>query len=71
MVHAVLPQMRRQKDGLIINITSIAGKRTISDLAGSSYCASKFAMNSLVRAHHHASNATNVFASPWSWELGR
>ena len=53
MVHAVLPQMRRQKDGLIINITSIAGKRTISDLAGSSYCASKFAMNSLVRAHRH------------------
>ena len=50
LVHAVLPQMRAQQDGLIINVTSIAGKRTISTLAGSSYCASKFAMNSLGEA---------------------
>ena len=47
VVHAVLPEMRRRKDGLIVNITSIAGKRTISKLAGSAYCASKFGMNSL------------------------
>jgi NADP-dependent 3-hydroxy acid dehydrogenase YdfG len=50
LVHAVLPHMRAQSDGLIVNITSIAGKRTISTLAGSSYCASKFAMNSLGEA---------------------
>ena len=50
LVHAVLPQMRAQQDGLIINVTSIAGKLTISTLAGSSYCASKFAMNSLGEA---------------------
>ena len=50
LIHAVLPHMRAQQDGLIINITSIAGKRTISKLAGSSYCASKFAMNSLGEA---------------------
>ena len=35
VVHAALPQMRHQQDGLIINVTSISGKRTISDLAGS------------------------------------
>jgi hypothetical protein len=50
LIHAVLPCMRAQQDGLIVNITSIAGKRTISKLAGSSYCASKFAMNSLGEA---------------------
>ena len=46
-VHATLPVMRAQADGLIINVTSVSGKRTISDLAGPGYCASKFAMNSL------------------------
>lgn len=43
--------MRKRKNGLIINIASIAGKRTISPLAGSSYCASKFGMNSLGAPH--------------------
>ena len=42
VVHAALPVMRKQRDGLIINVTSISGKRTISDLAGAAYCASKF-----------------------------
>jgi NAD(P)-dependent dehydrogenase (short-subunit alcohol dehydrogenase family) len=65
LVHAVLPQMREQQDGLIINITSIAGKRTISTLAGSSYCASKFAMNSLGEAinleeYEHGIRCTNI-----------
>lgn len=50
VVHAALPVMRAQQDGLIINVSSISGKRTISDLAGAAYCASKFAMNSLGNA---------------------
>ncbi len=45
-LHAVLPQMRKRKDGLILNVTSIAGKRAIA-LGGIAYSASKFAMTSL------------------------
>ena len=53
VVHAALPVMRKQRDGLIINITSISGKRTISDLAGAAYCASKFVSEAchIIRAH--------------------
>ena len=50
VTHAALPVMRAQHDGLIVNVTSISGKRTISDLAGSAYCASKFAQQSLGNA---------------------
>lgn len=45
-IHAVLPQMRQRRDGLIINISSIAGKRAAA-LGGIAYCASKFAMTAL------------------------
>jgi NADP-dependent 3-hydroxy acid dehydrogenase YdfG len=45
-LHAVLPQMRQRRDGLIINISSMAGKRAIR-LGGVAYCASKFAMSAL------------------------
>lgn len=45
-IHQVLPAMRRREDGLVINISSIAGKRAIS-LGGVVYCASKFAMTAL------------------------
>lgn len=45
-IYAVLPQMRERKDGLIINISSIAGLRALM-LGGVAYDASKFAMTAL------------------------
>ncbi len=43
---SVLPAMRERKDGLIVNISSIAGKRA-GVLGGVAYNASKFAMTAL------------------------
>lgn len=45
-IHAVLPIMCKQQDGLIVNIVSLAGLRVLP-LAGGPYCASKFAASAL------------------------
>jgi NAD(P)-dependent dehydrogenase (short-subunit alcohol dehydrogenase family) len=45
-MYSVLPQMRARRDGLIINVSSISGKRALT-LGGIAYCASKFAMSAL------------------------
>jgi NAD(P)-dependent dehydrogenase (short-subunit alcohol dehydrogenase family) len=49
LLAAVLPDMRRRRDGLIVSISSIAGKRALP-LAGPAYCASKFAATALATA---------------------
>ena len=43
---AVLPQMFDRKDGLIVNVVSVAGKRA-NPLGGAAYVAAKFGMGSL------------------------
>ena len=45
-IYAALPGMRQRRSGLIVNISSIAGKRALK-LAGVGYCASKFAMTAI------------------------
>jgi len=45
-MHAVFPQMLERRDGVIVNISSIAGKRA-SPLGGTAYAASKFGMSAL------------------------
>ena len=45
-IHAVFPGMAARKNGLIININSIAGKRA-TPLGGLAYAASKFGMTAL------------------------
>ena len=46
VLHAVLPGMREKKDGLVFNISSVAGKRALP-IAGPAYAASKFAATAL------------------------
>lgn len=64
-IHAVLPQMRSRKDGLIINVSSIAGLRA-SLLGGVAYSASKFAMTALgtcvgLEERNNGIRVTNVY----------
>lgn len=64
-LYAVLPKMREAGDGLIVNISSIAGKRAAA-LGGIAYCASKFAMTALGIAAgneeaKHGIRITNVY----------
>lgn len=65
IMSAVLPAMRERQDGIVVNVSSIAGKRAI-ELGGIAYCASKFAMTALGTAvgQEEANNGiriTNVY----------
>jgi len=47
--HAVLPMMRAQRDGLIINVSSWAG-RHVSAVTGPAYSAAKFGLNAVTES---------------------
>ena len=49
LIHAALPAMRDRKDGLVFNISSVAGKRAYP-LAGMAYSASKFGVTGMASA---------------------
>ena len=64
-MYCVLPEMRQRRDGLIINISSIAGKRAAA-IGGVAYCAAKFAMTALGTAvanedGENGIRVTNIF----------
>jgi len=58
-MHAVLPQMRERKDGLIVNISSISGKRAAA-IGGVAYNASKFAVAALGISVANEEAANNI-----------
>ena len=64
-IYQVLPQMRERKSGLIVNISSIAGKRA-TPLGGVAYNASKFAQTALgiavgIENAEYGIRVTNIF----------
>jgi NADP-dependent 3-hydroxy acid dehydrogenase YdfG len=73
MIAAVLPPMRAQGDGLIVNVSSIAGKRA-SGLSGAAYTASKHGMNGLndsinIEEWSHGIRATAICPGEVSTEI--
>ena len=58
-IYSVLPQMRTRQNGMIINISSVAGKRTLA-LGGVAYSASKFAMSALGTCVSNEVGAENI-----------
>jgi NAD(P)-dependent dehydrogenase (short-subunit alcohol dehydrogenase family) len=66
---AVLPYMRRQRSGVLMHISSGAG-RVILPSAGF-YCASKFALEALAEAYHYelaAQGIESVIVEPGAYE---
>jgi NADP-dependent 3-hydroxy acid dehydrogenase YdfG len=59
MARAVLPTMRRQQDGLIVNVSSMAAKR-ISGVSGTAYSSSKHGMNGLSLSIAHEESAHGI-----------
>ena len=64
-IQAVIPQMRAQAGGTIVNISSVAGRRAIP-LGGVAYNASKFAMTALgttvgEEEKDHGIRVTNIY----------
>jgi NAD(P)-dependent dehydrogenase (short-subunit alcohol dehydrogenase family) len=64
-IFAVLPQMRARQDGMIVNISSIAGKRA-GPLGGIAYSAAKFGMSALgiclgVEEKDNGIRVTNIY----------
>jgi NAD(P)-dependent dehydrogenase (short-subunit alcohol dehydrogenase family) len=60
-VRAVLPGMRERRDGVIVNVSSIAGLRA-SELAGAAYSASKHGMVALTHSINEEERHYNIRA---------
>jgi len=58
---AVLPEMKRQRRGYIVNISSIAGKEAFE--GGGAYCASKFGVMALTQTTLEEAKAYNIRAT--------
>jgi len=58
---AVLPQMRRQRGGLLLHISSGAGRVVIQSFGF--YCASKFALEALAESYHYELAAQGIESS--------
>jgi NAD(P)-dependent dehydrogenase (short-subunit alcohol dehydrogenase family) len=66
---AVLPHMRRQRSGVIIHISSAAGRLTLPSMGF--YCASKFALEALAEAYSYelaAQGIESVIVEPGQYE---
>ncbi len=64
-MHAALPAMREKKSGLIINVVSVAGRRSML-LAGLPYCVSKHAQSAIgtfvaLEDAQHGIKVTNLY----------
>ena len=64
-IFCALPEMRMRGGGLIVNISSIAGKRAMK-LGGAGYCAAKFAMSAMgttigLEERKNGIHVTNVY----------
>ena len=57
-IKAVLPEMMENKSGTVINISSIAGRKTFPEHAA--YCATKFAVHALTENIREECSASNV-----------
>lgn len=62
LAHALLPAMRKQGRGIIVNVNSLAGLRA-SALSGASYSASKFGMTALTQTINAEENANGIRAT--------
>ncbi|HHC6765077.1 TPA: SDR family oxidoreductase [Vibrio parahaemolyticus] len=70
-IHSVLAPMKARNSGTIINISSIAGKKTFPDHAA--YCGTKFAVHAIsenVREEVAASNVRVTTIAPGAVETG-
>ena len=66
---AVLPHMRRQRSGLLLHISSGAGRIVLPDMAY--YCASKWAMEALAESYRYelaAQHIDSVIIEPGSYK---
>jgi NAD(P)-dependent dehydrogenase (short-subunit alcohol dehydrogenase family) len=66
---AVLPHMRRQRSGMLMHISSAAGRLVLPSTGF--YCASKFALEALAEAYHYelaAQGIESVIVEPGAYE---